>query len=197
MLLKTHIKYAIILYNHLQKNNSNIKINKFLFIIGHILPDYFIPKYFFKVHNFNNYLFELKYSLNCILKRKNLSIHLGIVLHLIQDQFCKYHNLKNNIPILLKHAKYEKDFHKYFIVFFDKFKLNKHPLISIDDWLRSKDIIDQIKIIHDEYMQQVLNMDTDFKYSFMACIYLMHLIEIIYQNDEIKQIHLQNILYMI
>ncbi len=167
MKTETHLKYAKTLAN---KYFSNSRFDRFLFILGSVLPDYNPFSYLksFKIkpffgHNWDN---RKDYILSEIQKLKHRQLNafeLGKLVHYICDAFTHTHNkeFKGN---LLKHAAYEKALHNYF----DRQTENNKS--SLENTYDPK--ID-FSNLHRQYLTETPGQNNDFDFIEIAVQYVL------------------------
>lgn len=108
MRITSHVKVASFLLDRIDTSND-LKVNKYVFKIGAIIPD-FSPVYRFMTHHFNNKhkkVEKLKTRIEKTNNRISLAYSLGKMTHFIADSFCYVHNIKL-IENAVLHKKYEK-----------------------------------------------------------------------------------------
>jgi len=168
LLIKTHYKYALRLYEYINIH-TEIDINKTLFCLGSIFPDLTFPKCLIKLHSIYNYKKELIKLIKRLKNSKNgfvISFLLGIILHIIQDSFCHYHNSANDV---VAHLKWEKDINDNY---------NPHLIDIYTRAINTNDIRDWFNIINEGHTYYTICEKSIELDSWLALLYSMAFIDI-------------------
>ncbi|MBN2851818.1 MAG: zinc dependent phospholipase C family protein [Clostridia bacterium] len=112
MRITSHVKVASFLLDRID-TSDDLKVNKYVFKIGAIIPDV-SPVYRFMTHHFKNKHKKVEKLKNKIEKTNSsisLAYSLGKMTHFIADSFCYVHNIKL-VENAFLHKKYEKKLSK-------------------------------------------------------------------------------------
>lgn len=142
------------------------------FIIGNIEPDKnpftylhgLTKKEKFRGHNYENILPVMRKLFHSLQKKEQFGVReyyrLGKLIHYVADSFTFPHNRKFT-GTLGEHCEYEKELHKIISL-----GLRKHK------WAEQREEktghFDNIEMLHEEYLEQAGNYDTDYGYILQA-----------------------------